>query len=154
MANVKPKNVVDMKVSGQAVTHARTDVTVRDLTVIVDEPEPRGGTNLGATPTETVAVALAGCLNVMGHRCADKVGLEIVDLDIEVHAKFDRRGVSFESEINLPFPEVNVNLNLKTAADDETIEQMKTLLAKHCPVSTMLRQAGTILNENWEIIRP
>ena len=90
----------------------------------------------------------------MGHRCADKVGLEIVDLDIEVHAKFDRRGVSFESEINLPFPEVNVNLNLKTAADDETIEQMKTLLAKHCPVSTMLRQAGTILNENWEIIRP
>ena len=68
MANVKPKNVVDMKVSGQAVTHAQTDVTVRDLTVIVDEPEPRGGTNLGATPTETVAVALAGCLNVMGHR--------------------------------------------------------------------------------------
>ena len=36
MANVKPKNVVDMKVSGQAITHARTDVTVIDLTVIVD----------------------------------------------------------------------------------------------------------------------
>ena len=105
---------------------------------------------MGATPTETVAIALAGCLNVMGHRCADRVGLEIMDLDIEVDAKFDRRGVSFESEINLLFPEVNVKLSLKTAA--ETIEQMKTLLAKHCSLSIMLRQAGTRLNGNWEII--
>ena len=154
MTNVKQKSVVDMKVSGRAISPARTDVVVRDLTVIVDEPEPRGGTNMGATPTETVAVALAGCLNVMGHRCAEQVGLEILDLDIHVDAKFDRRGVTFESEINLPFPEINVQLYLKTAADDEKIEQMKTLLAKHCPVSTMLRQGGTNLNEDWEITRP
>ena len=154
MTNVKPKYVVDMKVSGRAISHDRTDVIVRDLKVIVDEPEPRGGTNLGATPTETVAIALAGCLNVMGHRCADEVGLEILDLDIEVDAKFDRRGVTFESEIDLPFPKVNVQLNLKTAAADEKIEQMKSLLAKHCPVSTLLRQGGTILNEVWEITRP
>ena len=154
MINVKPKNVVDMKVSGRAISHVRTDVIVRDLRVIVDEPEPRGGTNLGATPTETVVIALAGCLNVMGHRCADQVGLEILDLNIEIDAKFDRRGVTFESEINLPFPEVNVKLTLKTGADDETIEHMKSLLAKHCPVSTLLRQGGTILNEVWEITRP
>ena len=154
MINVKPKSVVDMKVNGRAISHARTDVTVRDLKVIVDEPEPRGGTNLGVTPTETVAVALAGCLNVMGHRCADQVGLEILDLDIEVDAKFDRRGVTFEAEINRPFPEINVKLNLKTNADDVTVEKMKSLLAKHCPVSTLLRQGGTVLNEEWDIIRP
>ncbi len=154
MINVKPKSVVAMKVNGRAMSHARTDVTVRDLKIIVDEPEPSGGTNMGATQTETVAVALAGCLNVMGHRCADQVGLEIIDLDIEVDAKFDRRGVTFEAEINRPFPEINVKLNLKTNSDEVTVEKMKSLLAKHCPVSTLLRQGGTVLNEEWDITRP
>ncbi|MEE2746270.1 MAG: OsmC family protein [Pseudomonadota bacterium] len=154
MNNIKQKNVVEMKVSGQAISHARTDVAVRNLTVTVDEPEPRGGTNLGATPTEMVAVALTGCLNVMGHRCAEQVGLKIIDLRIDVDAKFDRRGVMFESEISLPFPEINVQLNLTTSDKKEKVEQLKSLLAKHCPVSTALRQGGTEINEVWQITRP
>lgn len=69
-----------MNVQGRAVSQARTDITVRDLKIIVDEPKPRGGTNQGATPTETVAVALTGCLNVIGHRCAERVGVDIQNL--------------------------------------------------------------------------
>ena len=154
MANIKPKSVVTMKIQGKAVNHARTDMTVRDLTVVVDEPEPRGGTNLGATPTETVIVALTGCLNVMGHRCAERIGIDIQDLEIDVEAQFDRRGVTFEEEIAVPFPQINVSLNITSSATEDKIEQLKSLLAKHCPVSTMLRQAGTQVNENWQVTRP
>lgn len=154
MGNIKPKQVVTMNVQGRAVSQARTDITVRDLKIIVDEPEPRGGTNQGPTPTETVAVALTGCLNVMGHRCAERVGVDIQHLEIDVTAQFDRRGVSFEAEIAVPFPQIDVSLNLTTDAGDDKIDLLKSLLAKHCPVSTMLRQAGTQVNENWQITRP
>ncbi len=154
MPTIKPKTVVDMKVKGVAKSHARTNVSVRDLEIIVDEPEARGGTNLGATPTETIAVALAGCLNVVGHRCAEKVGLTIINMEININAKFDRRGVTFEKEGIMPFPEINVNIDLTTKDDEEKIEAMKSLLAKHCPISTLLRHAGTNLTENWNIIRP
>ena len=108
MPTIKQKTVVDMKVNALAQSHARTRVNVRDLEVIVDEPEARGGTNLGATPTETIAVALAGCLNVVGHRCAEKVGVKILNLEIDINAKFDRRGVTFEEEGVMPFPEIEV----------------------------------------------
>ena len=154
MPTIKQKTVVDMKVNALAQSHARTSVNVRDLEVIVDEPEARGGTNLGVTPTETIAVALAGCLNVVGHRCAEKVGVKILNLEIDINAKFDRRGVTFEEEGVMPFPEIEVNLELTTEDNDEEIENMKDLLSKHCPISTLLRQAGTKLTENWKIIRP
>ena len=154
MPTIKQKTVVDMKVNALAQSHARTSVNVRDLEVIVDEPEARGGTNLGVTPTETIAVALAGCLNVVGHRCAEKVGVKILNLEIDINAKFDRRGVTFEEEGVMPFPEIEVNLELTTEDNDEEIENMKDLPFKHCPISTLLRQAGTKLTENWKIIRP
>ena len=125
MPTIKQKTVVDMKVNALAQSHARTRVNVRDLEVIVDEPEVRGATNLGATPTETIAVALAGCLNVVGHRCAEKVGVKILNLEIDINAKFDRRGVTFEEEGVMPFPEIEVNLELTTEDKDEEIENMK-----------------------------
>ena len=34
---------------GEAVSHSRTDISVRDLKVITDEPLERNGTNMGVT---------------------------------------------------------------------------------------------------------
>ena len=42
MVTIKPKTVVTMKMAGACTTHARTDVTVRDITVVIDEPAERG----------------------------------------------------------------------------------------------------------------
>ena len=154
MATIKPKTVDDMNVKASDQSPARTSVKVRDLEIIVDEPEVRGGTNLGATPTETIAVALAGCLNVVGHRCAEKVDLKILNLEIDINAKFDRRGVTFEAEGIMPFPEITVSIELTTQDSDDKVREMKKLLSKHCPISTKLRQAGTNLVEDWKVKRP
>jgi putative redox protein len=52
MVTIKPKTVVRMHLAGEAVSHFRTNVTVRDLATTIDEPEVRGGTNKGLSPTE------------------------------------------------------------------------------------------------------
>ena len=82
------------------------------------------------------------------------MGLTIINMEININAKFDRRGVTFEQEGIMPFPEIEVNIDLTTKDNEEKIEDMKSLLAKHCPISTLLRHAGTNLTENWNIIRP
>ena len=148
---IRPKTVVTMKLEGHAASHARTDISVRDLEVVIDEPEARGGTNQGPSPTEDLMSALIGCTNVITHKIAHKHGIEIKSLDVRVETQFDRRGVSLEEEIAVPFPEIKLIVDLTTDASPEAVEMVKTELAKFCPVSKVLRQSGTVITEEWNV---
>ncbi len=154
MANVIPKTVVTQKMSATSTSHSRTDVAVRDLNVVIDEPEARGGTNQGASPTETLGVALAGCINVISHKVAESLDVDLGAMTIDVAAQFDRRGVMLEDEIDIPFPQMDVNVTVKTNASEEDIARVKEGLAKYCPLSKVIKGSGTVLNENWTIERP
>lgn len=82
-AAVKPKTLVPMKMTGTCPTHARTDIFVRDVEIVVDEPTERGGTNIGATPTEMLLAALISCSNVVGQRIAHREGIEFGSLSFD-----------------------------------------------------------------------
>lgn len=151
MVTVKPKNIVAMKMSGAGETHARTRVSVRDVVGVIDEPEARGGTNLGLTPTETLMAALVGCTNVIASRIAEKMHVEIADLAVELEANFDRRGSSITEEIEVPFPEVTMHIRMRSNGTPEQLEQIKTDLGRFCPVAKVLRNSGTRLDETWTV---
>ena len=72
-------------------------------------------------------------------------------MDVRVEAKFDRRGVTLEEEIAVPFPEVKLIVNLTTDASPEAVEMVKTELAKFCPVSKVIRRSGTVITEEWNV---
>ncbi len=151
---IKPKTVVTMRLGGECVSHSRTDVSVRDRRLVIDEPEERGGTNQGPAPTETMLGALVGCSNVITHKIAAKMGLDIAALEIDVEARFDRRGVTLAEEIAVPFPDLKLTMRVTTDASDEEIEALKRDLARFCPVSKVLREAGTRIEEAWVVERP
>ncbi len=154
MVSIKPKTVVTMNLQGTCRSHSRTDVAVRDRQITIDEPEVRGGTNQGPAPTETMLAALIGCTNVITHKIAAKNGVRIDALSVNVEAAFDRRGVTLMEEVAVPFPEITMRIEITTDADDSAIETLKTDLARFCPVSKVIRQSGSKLNEIWTIIRP
>lgn len=52
MVTVRPKTTVQQHIAATCPTHSRTDLQVRDLESVIDEPRERDGTNLGFTPTE------------------------------------------------------------------------------------------------------
>lgn len=151
---ITPKSVVTMKASAHATSHARTEIKIRDLLEVIDEPLARGGTNEGASPTETVLVALAGCTTVITHRIAENIGLNIIGISVDLEGDFDRRGVTFEKPLDVPFPEIRSMIKLTTDSDDELVDRLKSDLQLYCPVATMIRQSGTRLIETWEVIRP
>ena len=153
MVVVKPKTVVTMRVSGACPTHSRTDVSARDTKIMIDEPAERGGTNLGPSPTETLLAALAGCTNRIGHKVAAANGVEFLEMNIVVEAKFDRRGVELSEDIDVPFPQITTHIDVLTSANDEAIERVKRDLPKYCPISKVLRQSGTNVTDVWAIRR-
>lgn len=153
MGAIKQKSIVTMQAHGEVVHHARTDVSVRDLTVTIDEPSERGGTNQGATPTETLVIALIGCTTVVSHRIAERLGIELENMSVNVAADFDRRGVMQEEHLTVPFPKMDLQVSVTTSASDEDMRTLQEDLKKFCPISNMIRQSGTELIETWTVSR-
>ncbi len=153
MTNTTQKSEVIMSMSATGETHARTKINIRDVSSVIDEPEARGGTNQGLTPTETLMASLIGCTNVISKRIAHKMGIELGEMDIQLTAKFDRRGTMLEEEIDVPFSEVTMDIEIDTDATEEQINLLKIDLAKFCPIAKVLRGSGVNITENW-IINP
>ena len=142
-------NVVHMKLDGSSKSHSRTDIITRDVESVIDEPIARGGTNLGLSPTETLVSSLIGCTNVITHRIMEKMGFTINSMDIKSKTMFNRDGVGLIQEIDVPFPEITLDINISTNASQNDLEEVKKQLAMYCPIAKVIRNAGTKINENW-----
>lgn len=153
MVTVRQKTTVEMKLAAVAETHARTKVTVRDVEGVIDEPEVRGGTNQGLTPTETLMSSLIGCTNVITQRIAHHMGVEISAMDIKLSSQFDRRGVMLEEEVEQPFFDLVMDIDITTDATDEQMTKIKTDLAKFCPIAKVIRGYGATITEHWNVSR-
>lgn len=154
MATPKPKMVVTMNLEASCPTHARTDVMVRDTETVIDEPIERGGTNLAPAPTETALAALAACTNVVGHKVAKKHGVEFQSMHVTLEARLDRRGVTLQEEIDVPFQSVRQIITITTDADEALIAKIQEDLPKYCPVSKLFRESGTVVTDEWTVNRP
>ncbi|MEL6573321.1 MAG: OsmC family protein [Pseudomonadota bacterium] len=146
---VKLKTVVTYRAKAQCPTHSRTEIPVRDLNVIIDEPLERGGTNLGPAPTEAAMTALIACTNVIGHKNAKRLGVDLGEVTIDAACQFDRRGVLMEEEIDVPFPEVVLTVNCKTTASQSDLTQVGLETEKFCAIAKLFSQSGTDLTVNW-----
>jgi len=148
---IHEKNTVKLAVDAHCPSHSKADISVRELNFCIDEPVARGGTNEGPTPTDTALAALVGCTNVIGHKCADKLGIDIGTLDINVVADFDRRGVTLAEEIDVPFAAVNLTVRSHGKANQAELDQVAKEVAKFCPLSKLFREAGTVVTEDWSV---
>ena len=152
--NSSSGDIRTMTVTGHSRSSTRTDIDVRGIPLTIDEPPERGGENAGPTPPETVLGALVGCTSRISHKIAEANGFEIRDMSIAVEAAFDRRGVNLEEEVEIPFLKIDITIDLTTDAGDHAVELLKAELRKFCPVSKMLRRAGTNITEIWNVRRP
>lgn len=148
--SVKMKTTVLLRAEADCPSHSLARVATRDLVQAIDEPLERGGTNEGFTPTDTALSALIGCTNVIGHKCAKKLGVDIGHLKISAKCKFDRRGVTLEEEIDVPFEAIDLTIVADGSATQDDLNRVATEVAKFCPLAKLFRQAGTVINEDWK----
>ena len=147
---IRQKTLVTIKATGHSPSHARTDVAVRDLNAVIDEPVERGGTNLGPAPTEYAYVALMGCTTSIGNKCAKALGVDIGELSYEMEVDFDRRGVLLMEEVDVPFPAIRLKVTADGPASEEDLQKVAAETAKYCAISKLFEAAGTKLEVHWQ----
>ena len=146
---IKQKTTVKMALQGTCETHARMIVQARGVQGIIDEPEARGGTDLGLTPTETIMSALMGCTNVISSRIAHKMGITLEAMNISLSADFNRLGTMLEEELDQPFSNIVMDISVATDATPAQLAALQSDLAKFCPIAKVLRGSGVSITENW-----
>lgn len=149
MVTIREKTTVTTRLSGIGVSHARCDVTSRDVRFAIDEPLERGGTNTGPSPTETAMSALVGCTNVIAHKVAHHLGIDLGHLTIDLACDFDRRGVLLQDEIEKPFVRIKLRIVADGPATADDLARVSADVAKFCPIAKLFRAAGTIIDEEW-----
>jgi len=146
---IKMKNTVKLRAQANCPSHSLSEISVRDVAFNIDEPTERGGTNLGPTPTDTALAALMGCTNVIGHKCAKALGVDIGHLSISAVCEFDRRGVTLEEEIDVPFERIKLKIETSNLVSDNQLNLLAAEVSKFCPLSKLFKQAGTTIEEEW-----
>ena len=138
-----------MALDATGETHARSTIRARDVESIIDEPLAREGTNQGLTPTETLMASLIGCTNVITKRIGHGMGVETGEMNISLTCDFDRRGVSLLEEIEQPFSNVVMEIDLATDATPDQMDEIKRDLSRFCPIEKIIVGSGILVTKNW-----
>lgn len=128
-----------------------TKVKIRNFEILIDEPPSNHGNDEGPQPLEYLMASLAGCTNVIINKIANERGFSITDLEIGVTGVLDKRGITGEANVAVPFPEVRLNIRAKTSNSPEEIEILKEELVWRCPVKVIIKASGSTIKEKWDI---
>ena len=77
---------------------------------------------------------------------------KINSLDIKSKTLFNKDGASLVQEVNIPFPEITLDIEISTDASENDLVEVKKQLAMYCPIAKVIRNSGTKINENWKKI--
>lgn len=146
---IRQRTRMRIKLAGRGASHARSEVEIDSNMVVIDEPVERGGTNEGPSPTATAYAALIGCTNVIGNKCAKKLGLDIGRLAFRMEVDFDRRGVLLMEEVDVPFSAIRLEVIADGPASQKDLDQVAAQTAKYCPIAKLYENAGTDLTVTW-----
>jgi putative redox protein len=116
------------------------DVKAGDHTITVDEPVTSGGEDLGPSPQELLAAALASCTAVTMEMYAQRKGWDTAGLAVDVQYTPAERGCPTKFELVLKMP---------AHLDEEQIERLKVIAAK-CPVHRTL-EGEVMFHERVEL---
>jgi putative redox protein len=102
-------------------------------TVVFDEPEERGGTDTGPSPTGMLAAALAACTVGTLKFYADRKGWDLEGIEVAVETTYDGYRPSV----------YRIELDLPDHLDHEQTERLRVIAGK-CPVHRTLTESVAI----------
>ena len=146
---IRQKTAMTITLDGRGTSHSRSEIVIDGNTVVIDEPVARGGTNEGPSPTATAYAALIGCTNVIGNKCAARLGVDIGHLAFRMEVDFDRRGVLLMEEVDVPFTAIRLDVAADWPASQADIDRVAAETAKYCAISKLFEKSGTDLTITW-----
>ena len=103
-------------------------VRIREHRITADEPEDAGGRDLGPSPEELLAAALASCTAITMQMYADRKGWDLTGMEVDCDYQPAERGRPTQFDLVLRLPE---------SLSDEQVERLRVIAAK-CPIHRTL----------------
>jgi len=149
--NIKEHKLIKVTLEGHTPTPSLTEVRVRGHSFVIDEPLFRHGTDVGPTPLETLLGALVACTNVISCRIASEMKIDFKVDKIDVIGHLDHRGIDRVADVPVPFPSIELHVKATTSGTEEDIVRLREDMNLRCPMSVILRQAGSKIIETWVV---
>ena len=89
MTNTADSTLYSIKVNIEAVKNRTLKATVRDHTLIIDQPEEFGADNQGPTPPELLAVAFGSCIASTIQLIAAQRNIDVTNIKVKVEGTVD-----------------------------------------------------------------
>lgn len=132
-------NNLNFAVQAQGASAAKTIVTTRNFSFIIDEPASLGGTDEGPNPVEFLLASFAGCINVVAHIVAKEQKFHPKDLKIDIEGELNpNRLFGTSLEFRAGYSEINVKISTSANIDEgQRLRWLKEIEAR-CPVNDNL----------------
>ena len=118
-------------------------VRIREHRITADEPEDAGGKDLGPSPEELLAAALASCTAFTMQMYAERKGWDMTGVEVDCDYQPAERGRPTQFNLVLRVPE---------SLSEEQVDRLTAIAAK-CPIHRTLEGEVTF-NERVQRVAP
>jgi len=118
----------------------KSEATIRDFRLTLDEPPALGGSDSGPNPVEIILAALGTCQEITYRLYADSLGIPLNHVSVKVEGRIDFRGFFAVDEAVRPgFRDIRAVVEIDSPAKTGDIQRLKDAVDRHCPVLDILR---------------
>lgn len=116
-------------------TATEVAITARQFDFTIDEPAGLGGTDKGANPVEHLLAALASCTVISYQVWAEKLGLRLDGVDVDLTGDLDIAGFfGTEEGVRPGFQTIDLGVRLSGPESEADYRRLEEAVATHCPV--------------------
>ena len=133
------KSKLVFKTSSNLGGRFRSDVSIRDHALTIDEPTTIGGSDMGPSPVEVVLAALGSCQEITYRAYATAMGIKLDKVSVEMEGDIDFRGFfAVDDTVRPGYENIRAVVKITSDASAEQLEQLREVVNAHCPVLDML----------------
>ncbi len=110
--------------------------SVREFSLVCDEPVESGGTNTGMNPVEALLSALGSCMTIAAFYLAESQGIKLESFSVDLEGDIDTDGfMGVNPDLRCGFSEIRVTAHIKCDADEARAKEFVAFVKSRCPVS-------------------
>ncbi|MEZ5839797.1 MAG: OsmC family protein [Hyphomicrobiales bacterium] len=118
----------------------RSEVDIRQHSIVIDEPAALGGADTGPNPVELVLAALGSCQEITYRAYAAALGIPLESVSVKLEGEIDLRGFfAVDEGVRPGYEAVRGTVTLVSGASAEDLALLRGAVDGHCPVLDILR---------------
>ena len=117
----------------------RSEVSIRQHTLVIDEPPALGGTDSGPNPLEMLLAALGACQEITYRAYATALAIPLEAVSVRLTGNIDLRGFfGVNDAVRAGYQNIHGEVRITSSASAAELARLKSAVDQHCPVLDML----------------